>query len=758
MVHSFGVAVCAAYLLGLLLSRTLGSFVLAGIAFPWAAIALPLGALAWGAITPKSWRLGWRLPQWALLGAIASLAVLYMGLRSPQPSSSDIINYVGRVQAIAPSHLISGKVVNEPSLNRDLKGRFAIAVHQLAVEDAKGVLTFQIPVRGQVYVTAPLLQVTGLHQGMDIVARGRLYLPQPALNPNGFDFSGYLRQQGRFTGFVAEKLRFSEQRPWGLWQIRQRIVRAQVNGLGSPLGQLVSAMALGRRAVDVPANIAELFSRVGLAHTLAASGFQVSLLLGCGLALLRSRSPRVQLISGLLILLTFLFLAGFEASVVRAVLMGVATLIGLIMERKTKPVGALLVAVTLMLLCNPYWLWDVGFQLSVTATLGLIVLATPMTQALDWLPVGVASAITVPTAATLWTLPLMLYHFNVLSGISIALNVLVTPLITVISLGGIGSSVVALISPWLGSWVARLLYFPTQLLLWLAEASSHLPGSAITIGQMALWQLIGLYTALVLSLLLTRQVVRRLLWFAFVAIITLPISWHLLTQVQITVLASGNELLWIEQEHGHTTLINSGTAKTAFYTLAPFLRQAGVNRLDNAIAVPFAETYIEGWQSLLRQIPTRHLYGSPATSPLPDVAGAYHQLKIGQKNALKRLTIQPLGTEHPILRLTTFDTSWLLLPDLAMPLQTHLAKAGSVLQSQVLLWDGDELSDNLLAAVHPQVVICYGRTLSEALERKLSQAGHQVFWTMRDGAVIWQPHKGFQAYLETQRRNSSPWE
>lgn len=382
----------------------------------------------------------------------------------------------------------------------------------------------------------------------------------------------------------------------------------------------------------------------------------------------------------------------------------------------------------------------------------------PLTRWLDWLPVTLAGFIAVPIAATLWTLPLTLYHFNVISGVSIPLNVIATPLVTVISLGGMGSSALALLAPPLGQWVANVLYYPTQGLFGLARLSSQLPGNAIAIGQISLWQLIGLYGILGLGIMPVRFVlVKRIIPVAFLGLILVPMGWQLLTQNQITVLAAGGELVWVMQDHGRTTLVNSGSEKTAFYTVQPFLRQGGVNRLESAIALPFDQDFPAGWQSLLRQTPSYNLYGIAETSPLPDSGDRYHPLPVGQSTALHHLTLQPLGTENPILRLTTPEQSWLLLPQLSLMLQDYLAGAGSVLQSDVLVWPGQELSEKLLAAVQPEVTISYGHALPEFVERFLQKAQIQTFWTERDGAVTWRDRDGFHSYLETKHRNGLPW-
>ena len=757
MSMSFGLALCSAYLAGLLLSAIAGGWQLGILTMPWSGLVGGAALGGWGIAAPRRLRGGWSPVRWGSLALMFWLATVYITVRSPAAGAQDISGLVERADAIGDHQVIVGRLVEEPRLNRNLKGRFLVSVRQFQVLDAQGELTFQMPVRGQTYVTAPLLQVTGLHQGQPMKALGRLYQPLPARNPNGFDFAAYLAQRGAFSGFIAEELRFRPAGEWGLWRVRQRIVQTQVRALGSPLGQLVSAMALGRKAVDLPPDIQDVFTRVGLAHTIAASGFHVTLLLGTVLALLRSRSGTTQFAVGSVVLLGYILLTGVQASVIRAAIMGWATLIGTALNRRVMSSGALLVAATLMLLATPHWIWNIGFQLSVMATWGLIVTAPAIVRRLDWLPVTIASLLAVPIAATIWTLPLTLYHFNVFAGLSILLNVVAMPFVTVISLGGITSSALALISPLVGGPVASLLYWPAQALLWLAQTSSQLPGSSLAVGQINLWQLTGLYAVLLGGLVLPRG--RRiwltpLLAIAFLALLLVPLGWRSLTQNQVTVLAAGGELVWVQQQHGRTTLVNSGDRQTTFYTVEPFLTQAGVNQIDRAIALPWHPNYQIPWQNLLSHIPSRHLYSPDEPPAAIATPGKFHRLPVGDRLSLNGLTLRLLDAQSATLQLQDDVQSWLLLPRLASPLTADLVKAGAGLQSDVLVWSGAELSPELLQVIHPQVAICYGHALSTAIEQSLQQQGIRVFWTQRDGAITWQPQRGFHGYLETKHRNA----
>jgi competence protein ComEC len=85
--------------------------------------------------------------------------------------------------------------------------------------------------------------------------------------------------------------------------------------------------------------------------------------------------------------------------------MGCGALIGLVVQRKRKPLNSLLIAATLLLLFNPVWIWDIGFELSFLATLGLMVTVQPLIKRLDWLPPAIASLVAVPITASIWTLP-----------------------------------------------------------------------------------------------------------------------------------------------------------------------------------------------------------------------------------------------------------------------------------------------------------------------------------------------------------------
>ncbi|MEM6256608.1 MAG: ComEC/Rec2 family competence protein [Cyanobacteria bacterium P01_D01_bin.156] len=449
-------------------------------------IFIALGCSLW---LPKYWRLGPTRHQWLIAGLISLLAAAYCLWRIPAPTTNDVSQY-------APGYYSAyGEVVALPRENRSGKGKFWLKTHGIQNRAKDAAFISRRPASGKLYVTAPLKQTTNLYPGQTIKVTGQLYEPSKAQTPGEFDFNAYLASQGSFAVLSAkyiDNLPNSDRPQVGLWQVRQRIVNAQKRWLDEK-GALVSAMVLGRRAVDLPYQMQDAFIEAGLAHTVAASGFHVALVLGLVLAILKWQPARNQAIGGFVALLVYVGLTGLQPSVMRAALMGAGAMMGLALERKVKPLTCLGLAVFLLLLWNPRWIWDIGFQLSIAATLGLMIMATALTKRLAWMPSAISLLLSVPIAAYIWTLPLQLYYFGVVPSYSIILNTIATPLVTVISLGGFISGIASLIWPLMGSAIAWLLIIPVQLLMGLVSFFNQLPGNQLTVGNISVWLVVLIY-------------------------------------------------------------------------------------------------------------------------------------------------------------------------------------------------------------------------------------------------------------------------
>ena len=706
---------------------------------------------------------------WLIAGLVGLIASFYCQFRTPQPGSQDVSSFISSENNTNQAQLVvvRGEVVNTPRLTRSQRGQFWFQAKQLdEVKNDRGPAGLPRVVTGKLYVTVPILQATGLYPGQQITVTGMLYKPKPADNPGGFDFQKYLRQEGSFAGLIGKQVNLiDEDIPWGWWQIRQQIVRSQVRFLGVPEGPLVSAMVLGNKAVDLPYSIRDLFVNVGLAHALAASGFQTSLILAVVLQLTKSANKKVQVFCGALGLIIFLGLAGLQPSILRAVIMGFAALIGLALDRKVQQLRSLLLAATLLLLFNPVWIWDLGFQLSFLATLGLMVTATPITQRLDWLPPLFATLISVPLAATIWTLPLLLHIFSTVAIYSVPLNIIATPLISIISIGGMISGLVSLPLSDLGAHVASFLYYPAHILIKMAEFFDNLPGNSLNIGSISIWQMLIIYGLIVATCLLPWW--QKRWWLAgLIATIlaVIPIWYYTSNLLKITLLATNSEPVLVIQDRGQVTLINNGDPGTGRFTILPFLRQQGINHIDWVISTNFSADDNNSWSELINNLHIKNFldYTSPQNNPVTTQAlrellqqeqTNYQSLSSGQSVNTGSVMASFNNDKLPILQLQVFGQNWLLIGSVKYQQIAQLAQDGKLLSPQVV-WSPSESLEDLTTALKPQVAIAPTNKVNKNTS-DLLQGKTKLFFTGRDGAIQWDPQQNFQAFIQVSENESS---
>ncbi|PID67501.1 MAG: hypothetical protein CR968_06465 [Flavobacteriia bacterium] len=277
-------------------------------------------------------------------------------------------------------------------------------------------------------------------------------IPKP-LNPGAFDYARYMQQKGVYHQINLNTQAFittGKQVSPGL-KARTMLWREHIQdklahyAFGTHELAVLNALILGDRRF-ISGDIRQDYVRAGAVHLLAVSGLHVGIIFMLLLALLKPLEyvKHGRVIRGLLIIMLlwgFALLTGLSGSVVRAVTMFSFISIGqFIRPRKSPVLHSLTTSFIVMLMVNPYWLYDVGFQLSYTAVLG-IVLFQPLIEHLlprsqYYLLRKTWQLATVSIAATLGTLPLSLYYFHQFPGLFLLSNVLIVPLMgTVLGLG-----------------------------------------------------------------------------------------------------------------------------------------------------------------------------------------------------------------------------------------------------------------------------------------------------------------------------------
>ncbi len=299
-------------------------------------------------------------------------------------------------------------------------------------------------------------------------------------NPGGFNYQRYMLFQG-ITGqvylqpgdYVVVPGKEVPAFPLFLQQVRTAVITAlQTYIPGKKEQGVAEALLIGYRN-DLDKQLVQSYSNTGVVHIIAISGLHLGMIYGVLVWLFSPFKNRrwykfavPPLI--LLVLWMFTFIAGAVPSIVRSAVMFSFIAGGECLQRKANIYNTLAASALCLLIYNPFYLWDVGFQLSYTAVLSIVVFMKPVynwfyieNQLLDTIWKLAATNI----AAQVFTLPVVLFYFHQLPLLFLLTNLIVVPLSTIILFIEIFLLTVA---KWV--WLATLTGKATAWLLWLMNS------------------------------------------------------------------------------------------------------------------------------------------------------------------------------------------------------------------------------------------------------------------------------------------------
>lgn len=265
---------------------------------------------------------------------------------------------------------------------------------------------------------------------------------------------------------------------------------------------VAKAILLGERS-DISSDITDAFSGTGAMHLLSVSGLHIGIFVWMIEQLLLFFYPSIRKKIAFILLLAVMWLyagiSGFSPSVNRAALMFSFLLFAQLSGRNYQPIRILLISAFLLLLYDANYLFDIGFQLSYAAMLGIFLfyqrINTWVSIKQNWLrkcwettAVGIAAQIT--------TLPFTLYYFHQFPNYFVFTNIGLMLFSGVIMALGLTYFCVCWI-PILGKWVGVLLYYSLHYLMSFIQWVYELPYSVATGIPFSLWELVAFFIALI---------------------------------------------------------------------------------------------------------------------------------------------------------------------------------------------------------------------------------------------------------------------
>lgn len=329
--------------------------------------------------------------------------------------------------------------------------------------------------------------------GQELTITGKLQLPK---NSGDFDYASYLAMNGihalmYFPTYGVPKtlhVPMSVRIIRPLYVMRDALVTAILNAVPQPESAYLNGILYGTRGT-ITKDLTDAFSRTGTSHILAISGYNITIVAAALMALLAPLGKRRSywLVVGGVI--AFTLMVGAGSSVVRAAIMGILGLTAVQLGRRQDAGTGILLAAAVMCAVNPFLLrWDVGFQLSFLALIGIVYIE-PL---LKWMPSVMATTV----AANIFVLPLIVFDFGTLAIYTLPANLIVLPLVPFAMALGFATGVAGIILPFLGSLIGQLAWLVAAFQIAVIRFFGALPNAALSV-TLTVPALVAIYAGLV---------------------------------------------------------------------------------------------------------------------------------------------------------------------------------------------------------------------------------------------------------------------
>ncbi len=392
--------------------------------------------------------------------------------------------------------VIQGVVAEEPE-QREKSLLFVLNVSSFSVGTEK------YNWDGRVRVTADRYETISYGDTLSLV--GSFQVPESFQTAGGrnFDYKTFLAKENISYVVAFSKITHGEEGGGNiikkyLFSLKRYFLEKMHRVMPEPESSLLGGLLLGVRE-SIPNNVLTAMQSAGVIHIVVLSGYNITLVAEAIMRLLGFLTLNVRLLLGGIAIFLFAVMTGGSASVIRASVMAVLVLVARATQRTYAIVRALIAAAVLMVLWSPnILLYDLSFQLSFLATLGLITLSPYLTSYFSFLPEkgGFRDYAASTVGTQIAVLPLLLYAIGTLSFLSLPANLLMLPFIPLAMFFGFVATLLMSIHFYLALPFAFMAYLFLKYEIWVSVFIGSLPFASISVPSFPFIFLGVAYTAL----------------------------------------------------------------------------------------------------------------------------------------------------------------------------------------------------------------------------------------------------------------------
>jgi len=470
--------------------------------------------------------------------------------------------------------------------------------------------------------------------GDELVYHGELQEFESASNPGQYDGKAYYEAKGvRYKIWDGECLKHKKARlPVSRWV--RRMKRSMSNTYHQVLEQedseILHAMILGDKS-ELSLELKKLYQKAGISHILAISGLHISMIGLLFFRLLKKAGLHHNLASFLCILLIYIYgiMTGFSISTNRAVIMMILSLSACFFCRSYDSQSALALSALIVLIQQPYQLFQCGFQLSFLAVAGTVCFLPVCRAYIGWCftdfeqhmqrkeqseyySLGVLgnritkifrSSLLTSAAIQFVTLPVILWFYYEFASLAPIINLFILPLASALILLAFTIAIIGVVCLPLARFLSGSIHAILLFYQYVCKVFQKIPFNRILIGRPEEWQILCFFLCTVLFIICVHQKIHKssgMLLFLGLLILMWKTPVH---GLNITMLDVGQgESIFGETEEGVTFLVDGGSTDTSAvgtYRILPFLKYSGIGSLDYCFVTHVDEDHISGIKELI---------------------------------------------------------------------------------------------------------------------------------------------------------------
>ena len=372
-------------------------------------------------------------------------------------------------------------------------------------------------------VLVKVLKKNNFAYGDRLFLSGKLYRPF-SFAKSEFNYRDYLRHQGIYLILSVKKDSIVKHLDKNVgnplksfaFRIRHKMKAAIVKNLSPFSAGILNAIILGERQ-NLSAHTRDVLVYSGTVHIIAISGLHLGIVAFIILLILKiikiPRKPRHILT--ILLLIVYCILTGANTPVIRATIMAATLLLGYFLEREVNIYNSLSLAALIILMVNPWQLFEVSFQLSFLSVISIVWLSPKIKslflEKLNKIPwIGfLISIFSVSFAAWLGLLPLIAYYFRILSPITILANMIIVPYMTIIVASGFSLALIGILIPCLTSIFAASCELSILMLFKINSLLISIPGAYFKLPSISFCYVLLYYSLLIIIFNFSKPIAPR---------------------------------------------------------------------------------------------------------------------------------------------------------------------------------------------------------------------------------------------------------